>query len=415
MTTRPHARAWPGHVRIFLGGQAVSLLGDGLALLVVPLLALELSSNPVVSGISAATVTIGYLCVGVPAGVVVDRFGPWRVLITMDALRAGLFAALYVLAATDLLTVPLLLGLGLLAGASHVFFETAVTVTVTELCADRDLLRANSVLEVSSQLALVLGPVTVGALAATVGLDTALLVDAVTFLVSLASLLAVWSHRSAAPPVVSPLRITDIWREFRDGLRYLLSIRILVMLTALQMVVNFGLAVEKMLFFYAKDTLGLTTSLVSVVVGAGGVGGLVGALTAPWLGYRLGHLRVFAGGVVFAGIATAAMSLAHTWAVLAAANAIYLWALVTASLVNRTQRQLMVRGDMLGRVTSTVKLLFLAVDPIGVFVAGSLTLALDGDPRFVFLGAGTLVTGAAIVAWYAGLRGYRRAAMSNLR
>ncbi|MEV2221310.1 MFS transporter [Nocardia vinacea] len=415
MTTRPPARAWPGQVRIFLGGQAVSLLGDGLALLVVPLLALEMSSSPVVSGISAATVTIGYLSVGVPAGVVVDRYGPWRVLVAMDALRAALFTALYALAVTDLLTVPLLLTLGLIAGASHVFFETAVTVAVKDLCTDRDLLRANSVLEVSSQLALVLGPVTVGALAATVGLDAALLANAITFLVSLASLLAVWSLRSPVPPLVSPLRIGAIWREFRDGLRYLLSIRILVVLTALQMVVNFGLAVEKLLFFYAKDTLGLANSLVSVVVAAGGVGGLVGALIAPWLGHRLGHLRVFAGGVVLAGIATAAMSLARTWPVLAAANAVYLWALVTASLVNRTQRQLMVRADMLGRVTSTVKLLFLAVDPLGVLVAGSLTLALGGDPRFVFLGAGTLVAGAAIAAWYSGLRAYRRAAMSNLR
>ncbi|MFI7669483.1 MFS transporter [Nocardia sp. NPDC049526] len=415
MTTRPAAHAWPGRVRLFLGGQAVSLLGDGLALLVVPLLALELSSSPVVSGISAATVTIGYLCVGVPAGVLVDRFGPWRVLVAMDALRACLFAALYALTVTDHLTVPLLLALGVLAGASHVFFETAVTVAVKDLCADHVLLRANSVLEVSNQLALILGPVTVGALAATVGLNAALLVNAITFLVSLASVLAVSSLRSAAPAPVSPLRIRYIWREFRDGLRYLLSMRVLVVLTALQMVVNFGLAVEKLLFFYAKDTLGLAASLVSVVVAAGGVGGLVGALTAPWLGSRLGHVVVFTGGVVICGVATAAMSSARTWPVLAAANAVYLWALVAASLVNRTQRQLMVRADMLGRVTSTVKLLFLAVDPIGVVVAGTLTLALGGDPRFVFLGAGTLVAGAAIVAWYSGLRAYRRAATSTLR
>ncbi|MGW1738263.1 MFS transporter [Nocardia sp. NPDC001965] len=404
-----------GHLRIFLGGQAVSLLGDGLALLVVPLLALELTSSPIVSGLSAATVAIGHLCVGVPAGVIVDRFGPWRLLIATDALRAGLFAALFVLAVTDLLTVPLLLALGVLAGACHVFAETAVTVIVRDLCADRDLLRANSVLETSNQFALVFGPVTVGVLAATVGLDIVLLADALTFLVSLVCVLAVWSLRSPRSSVAQPGGFRHLWREFRDGLRYLLSLRLLVVLTALQMVVNFGLAVEKLLFFYAKDTLGLTTSLVSVIVAAGGVGGLAGALTAPRLGYRLGHIQVFTGGVVLSGIATAAMSFAHSWQVLAAANAVYLWALVTASLVNRTQRQLMVRADMLGRVTSTVKLLFLAVDPIGVAVAGGLTLVLGGDPRLVFLGAGMLVVGAATAAWYWGLRDYRRAAMSSLR
>jgi hypothetical protein len=47
------------------------------------------------------------------------------------------------------------------------------------------------------------------------------------------------------------------------------------------MVVNVCLAAEKLIIFYARDTLGLTPSLVAVVVTAGGVGGVAGALSAP--------------------------------------------------------------------------------------------------------------------------------------
>ncbi len=54
-------------------------------------------------------------------------------------------------------------------------------------------------------------------------------------------------------------------------------------------------------------------------------------------------------------------------------------ALTVASLVNRTQRQQIIPRPLLGRVTSAVRLLFLAVDPRGVVIAGSLTAAL-GDP-----------------------------------
>jgi hypothetical protein len=50
----------------------VSLLGDGLAVLAVPLLVLDLSRNPLVSALSAASVTVGYLVVGLPAGVLID-------------------------------------------------------------------------------------------------------------------------------------------------------------------------------------------------------------------------------------------------------------------------------------------------------------------------------------------------------
>ncbi len=50
---------------------------------------------------------------------------------------------------------------------------------------------------------------------------------------------------------------------------------------------------------------------------------------------------------------------------------------------------------MLGRVTSVVRVLFLAVDPLGVVLAGTATSALGGDPRPVFLAAGTFTAAAA--------------------
>jgi len=82
---------------VFLSGQAVSLLGDGLAVLAIPLLVLDLTSSPLISGLSAASMTLGYLVVGLPAGVLVDRLDAWRVLVTMDAARTAAFASLYLL------------------------------------------------------------------------------------------------------------------------------------------------------------------------------------------------------------------------------------------------------------------------------------------------------------------------------
>jgi hypothetical protein len=77
---------------------------------------------------------------------------------------------------------------------------------------------------------------------------------------------------------------------------------------------------------------------------------------------------------------------------------------VVASLVNRTQRQRIVPREMLGRVTSVVRVLFLAVDPLGVVIAGTATAALGGDPRPVFLAAGVIVVATALAGWLAGLR-----------
>jgi hypothetical protein len=107
--------------------------------------------------------------------------------------------------------------------------------------------------------------------------------------------------------------------------------------------------------------------------------------------------------IVAAGAAMAAMSAAGSAPSLMGANA-YTGAVVVASLVNRTQRQRIVPRAMLGRVTSGVRVLFLAVDPVGVVLAGTATSALGGDPRPVFLAAGTVTAVAAAAGWLAGLR-----------
>ena len=192
--------------------------------------------------------------------------------------------------------------------------------------------------------------------------------------------------------------------DLRAGLRYVASVRVLVILTAVQMVVNLCLAAEKLIVFYARDTLGLTPSLVAVVVAAGGVGGVAGALIASRLAGWIGEIRLIVIAIVAAGAAMAAMSVAGSAPSLMAANAAYTGAVVVASLVNRTQRQRIVPRAMLGRVTSGVRVLFLAVDPVGVVLVGTATSALGGDPRPVFLAAGTVTAVAAAAGWLAGLR-----------
>jgi hypothetical protein len=398
--------SWPS--RVFLSGQAVSLLGDGLAVLAIPLLVLGLTRSPLISALSAASVTLGYLAVGLPAGVLVDRLDAWRVLVVTDATRAVAFAGLYLLWVTGAARLWVIMTIALAAGAASVFFETALVIVVKDLFPGPGLIRANSALELASQAALVAGPAVVGVLAAAGELGAALLADAVTFGVSLVTLLAV---RGNVPHTTRRTGREGGWgggwgamtADFRAGIGYLLSVRVLVIMTVMQIIVNLCLATEKLMFFYARDTLGLSAAGVGTVVAAGGVGGVAGALSASWLAARAGQIRLVVLTVAASGLAIGSVSLTHSLITLAAANLAYLWAITVASLANRTYRQLIVPRELLGRVTSTVRLLFLTADPLGVVIAGSLAAAI-GDARPVFLGAGLLVAVTAAAGWRAGLR-----------
>ncbi len=158
------------------------------------------------------------------------------------------------------------------------------------------------------------------------------------------------------------------------------------------------------LIFYAKDTLGLGVAGVGAEVAAGGAGGIAGAVSTSWLAARVGQMRLVVFAVAAAGLAIGLVGITNSLVTLGAANLAYLWAITVASLANRTDRQLIVPRDLLGRVTSTVRLLFLTADPAGVVIAGSLTAALGGNPRPVFLGAGAIVAVTAAAGWGAGLR-----------
>ena len=239
--------------------------------------------------------TVGYLLVGLPAGVLVDRLDPWRVLIAMDAVRALLFAALYALSSAGLLGIWLLLVLALSAGACAVFFESALAVVVKDVFAVAGLMGANSALELASQISLIAGPAIVGLLVAAGGITLALLADALTFAVSLASLVTVagtvLDPCGTASPGPRPA-VAGIRGQPPGGAALVLTARTLLVLTVVQMVVNLCLSVEKLIIYDARETLGLSPPLVGLVVAAGGTGGLAGALCAAPLARWTGEIRL---------------------------------------------------------------------------------------------------------------------------
>jgi MFS family permease len=151
--------------RVFLAGQVTSLLGDGLALLAVPLLVLQLTHSPLAAGLASAMRSVGYLVVGVLAGPVVDRATAWRLLIAADAVRAAAFTALGVLAYLRVPQIGLILGIAFAAACATVFFDAALAVTVQDLFPRDRLVAANSAIETSSQMARIIGPVAAALLA----------------------------------------------------------------------------------------------------------------------------------------------------------------------------------------------------------------------------------------------------------
>jgi MFS family permease len=381
------------HRELFLGGQAVSVLGDGVAAFALPLLVLRLTRDPLIAALAAAPRGVGYLLVGLPAGTIVDRLNPWTMLITADVVRALAFVALPVIAWSGPARPWTVLTVAFLAGAATVVFDAALVVAVTDLFPGGGVLRANAALETATQISQLAGPTIVGVLAVTVGIPVALLADAATFVVSLLTL------RTLARPARPPRRDA---RGFTAGLRYLLGARPILALIVIQTLVNVFLAVDTLIVFFARVTLALPVPLVSLVVGAGGVGGVAGAMTATRLAARIPAMRLITSGVLVVAASLVVMGVSTSWWSLLAANAVQVWAVTVVSVVNRSTRQALIPRHLLGRVTTVARAAFLTATPVGAVLAGAATRAFG--PRPAFLAAGVLVAVTMGAGWSLALR-----------
>jgi len=381
------------------------MLGDGLAILAIPLLILQLTRSPVAAVLASLPGSVGYLAAGLPAGVLVDRLDPWQVLIAGDVIRAAIFLALFLLTGSRSVSAWLILSLAFAAGAVTVFSDTALAIAVRDVFAGARLVTANSWLESANQIGQIIGPSAAGLLAAAGLLHVSMLIDALTFLVALASLFAVrGAYRGAPRASRPPAGRRALGRELAGGIRYLAATRVLFTLLVFMLVLNLGLGADKLIIFFARNTLHLPPVQVGLIVTAGGIGGLLGAAGTGLLCRWLGPLPVVTLGAACSGLALLLISAAASMPVALAGNMLYTFAIIVASVTMRSMRQVLVPRDLLGRVTASWRLGGQAVTLVGAILAGTMAGLLGGDPRPVFVAAGILTLLTVTVAWFAGLR-----------
>ncbi|WP_165845400.1 MFS transporter [Streptacidiphilus pinicola] len=392
-------------LRVFLDGQAVSLLGDGFALLAVPLVVLAMSHSALATALSAVPRTVGYLFVGLIAGVVVDRADPRRVMLVADTVRLSAFAVITILSATGSTDVVAVLICAFIASSAGAFFECALSVAVKDAVPAARLVSANSYLETASQISLVAGPAAVGAFTAVIGLTGALVINTTTFVVSLATLafLPARTAPSARPsepsePCEPSGRLRQVVQDSRTGLAFIRRNRQLGAITALQGAVNFVLGVETLIVFFGRETLHLSQSLCGIAVAAAGIGGIVGASVSPLIARKVSESTVILLSVLAMGACVIGIGAARSVWLLGAANLVLGLTATCATVVIRTLRQRVTPRELLGRVTGAARVISLAVNPLGAALAGAAVTWLHG-PRTLFLGAGLLLILIAGSAW----------------
>jgi MFS family permease len=252
---------------------AVSSLGSKLTFFALPFLALGLTNSPVIAGLLSAAQLLPYLLLSLPAGAWVDRADRRQLLVLCDLVRAALLATVPLAAFAGMLSLAQLFVVVFIAGACTVVAEVADMAALPRVVAPGQLAHARAVSEGIDATTSVLAP-TIGGLVvgfgrtALSGAALALLVDALSYLVSAVAILRVRRQLQVEPAAEHmPIRAAIV-----EGVRFLWgkpTLRLLMLLTA---TVNFVQAPTQLcVILTAQERFGLTPASIGTLFGAAGL------------------------------------------------------------------------------------------------------------------------------------------------
>jgi len=296
-----------------LAAHAVSMTGNVLTLIALPLYVLMTTGSPALTGVTGFFATLPIVLGGAFGGVLVDRIGYRRSSVLADLVSGATIALVPLLDATVGLSFPALLALVFLSGLLDTPGQTARTALLPDVAAQAGvpLERAVAWLEATERGARMLGAPLAGVGVALLGPLSVLAVDAATFAVS-ALLVArlVPAPASRATGAAEPVARQGYWRELGRGLSFTAREPLLRMIVLLVLVTNLLDAAKSsvLLPVYAERELGGGPAF-GLLVGVMAGGALVGNLVFSAVGNRLPRRPVFviafavAGGPPFLALA----------------------------------------------------------------------------------------------------------------
>jgi MFS family permease len=349
-----------------------SNLGDGLYQVSLPLLAVTLTTSPIL--ISGLGVMLGlpWLLFALQAGSIVDRFDRRQVMLAVSGARIlvlGLLTAAILAGSASLWLVYLA---ALLLGIGETLADTALTAIVPSVVSKDGLAWANSRITASQTVTnIFIGPPLAGFL---VGLGVALATGSsiLLYLLAAAALLLVRRGSYAAGLEHGP-RQPGGWAHITGGLKFLWAntvIRKLTLFTAAMNLFWGGWAALLVLFVVAPGPMGLGDFEYGLLLSAMAIGGLFGSLLSQRVqravGTRNALLLDLLGTVALVGVpALTAAPWAVTVSLFAAGFGASIWVILVATI-----RQQLVPDELLGRVYSASRFLSWGIGPIGAALAG---------------------------------------------
>lgn len=380
--------------RLFFGGQTISLVGTWMTRVATGWLVYRLTGSALLLGTVSFAGQIPTFLLAPFAGVWVDRLDRRQVLVWTQALSMVQSLTLAALTLSGHITIPRLLALSVMQGCINAFDMPGRQSFMVKMVDDRrDLQNAIAINSSMVNMARLIGPSLAGMLIAVSSEGWCFLVDGISYIAVIASLLAMRLHA----PVVKRAAASAL-SEMKTGWTYVtgfLPIRTILLLFAV--ISLMGMPFVVLMPIFAARVLHGGPHTLGFLTGSMGLGALISALSLAARKHVRGLVRIIPVSAGVFGLGLIGFGLSHSFWLSMLMLMVAGMGMMQGMAASNTVIQTVVSDDKRGRVMSYYTMAFMGMAPFGSLLAGTMADAI-GAPVTVIANGSVVLLGAA---WFA--------------
>lgn len=370
-------------------GNILSVLGIWVQRFALGWHSWQLSESTFVVGLVAAAQLLPLLALSPFFGVMADRIRPRRGAIVAHLFLSGIAALLAVFTFLDAVTINILFVLALFHGIANSAYSPIRLALVPDLVPRTQFPSAVAISSIVFNLSRVLGPVLAGIIVTAYGLGSAYLINAITYLPVIVSLLLIHIDRPQQPSPAS----SSYFSQLMEGFRYTVDHQVIRQVILIVGISNFfGRGLLELMPAFAVLVFNGGSRALAELMTAAGLGAITASIVSSMALIRLPlHILVVAGAIgVAASIGVFALA-SELWAGMLSLFLVGFCA-TTVAISSQSEVQIHVENRLRGRVLSLWTILAIGGPAIGSLVGGMLTEKIGAAPTAFLFSASCLVT-----------------------
>ncbi len=383
--------------RLYFTGQSISLIGSWMQTIAMSWLVYRLTGSVFLLGVVGFTSQIPSFILSPFAGVFTDRFNRHRIMVLTQVLFMIQALLLSILVLTNVIAVWHIIALSLFFGFITAFDAPARQSLVIDLI-DKPENLSNAIALNSAMFngARLIGPAIAGLLIAAVGEGVCFLINAVSYIAVITSLL-----RIKIKLTVKKQTLENIGKELKDGLKYTFGFYpIRTLLIILGIISLVGMPFAALMPAYVDKMLKGDSHTLGFLMSAAGAGALTAALYLASRKTVIGLGKIIAINTLVFGIGLIGISLSTTlWVSLITMSLIGFSMIASVASIN-TLIQTLTDEDKRGRVMSFYAMTLMGMSPIGNLCTGSVASVIGLSLTLLFGGIVIIVAGF----WFESIR-----------